>query len=88
MPFLSSDLMRCAAGLTPLKTWRFSVATLLGIIPASFLLAHFGEALVAGNMRALGVTGLALGAVTLLPVVWKITTTSIRELMKHIVQTR
>ncbi|WP_290702256.1 TVP38/TMEM64 family protein [Amphritea sp.] len=44
MPFISFDLMSYAAGVTTLSYWRFLLATAIGILPASFLLAHFGEA--------------------------------------------
>lgn len=43
MPFISFDLMSYAAGVTTLSYWRFLLATAIGILPASFLLAHFGE---------------------------------------------
>ncbi|KNC55892.1 SNARE associated Golgi protein [Thecamonas trahens ATCC 50062] len=56
MPFLSFDIISYAAGLTPLRTWRFAVATLFGIIPASFLLAHFGDELASGDWRRAGLT--------------------------------
>lgn len=42
MPFVSFDMISYAAGLSRLHAWRFALATLAGIIPASFLLAHFG----------------------------------------------
>ncbi|AJY52787.1 MULTISPECIES: TVP38/TMEM64 family protein [Halomonadaceae] len=71
MPFLSFDVLSYAAGLTPLKAWRFAVATLLGIIPASFLLAHFGDELASSDLRRAGLTVLALGTITLLPLAWK-----------------
>jgi hypothetical protein len=48
-------------GLTPLRTWRFAVATFLGIIPASLLLAHFGDEFASGNLWRAGVTVLVLG---------------------------
>jgi uncharacterized membrane protein YdjX (TVP38/TMEM64 family) len=44
MPFVSFDLMSYAAGVTVLSYWRFLLATAIGIAPASFLLAHFGDA--------------------------------------------
>lgn len=72
MPFLSFDIISYAAGLTPLKTWRFAIATLTGIVPASFLLAHFGGELASGDWRRAGMTVIALGFVTLLPAAWKI----------------
>ncbi|ESR23981.1 TVP38/TMEM64 family protein [Lutibaculum baratangense] len=71
LPFLSFDVISYAAGATPLKLWRFAVATLAGILPASFLLAHFGDELGSGDLRRVGLTVLALGAITLLPLMWK-----------------
>ncbi|MDZ7752918.1 MAG: TVP38/TMEM64 family protein [Gammaproteobacteria bacterium] len=49
MPFISFDAVSYAAGVTPLAFWRFALATLAGILPASFLLAHFGSELAAGG---------------------------------------
>lgn len=43
VPFISFDLVSYAAGITALTFGRFLVATAIGILPASFLLAHFGE---------------------------------------------
>lgn len=60
LPFVSFDLVSYGAGLTPLKAWRFALATLLGLIPASFLLAHFGGELSQANM------GLAMNAMLLI----------------------
>jgi uncharacterized membrane protein YdjX (TVP38/TMEM64 family) len=72
MPFLSFDLVSYAAGLTPLTFWRFAVATLLGIAPASFLLAHFGSTVASADARRVGVAVLALGTITLVPVAIKV----------------
>lgn len=49
LPFVSFDLVSYAAGLTVLSFARFALATLAGILPASFLLAHFGSTLSSGN---------------------------------------
>jgi uncharacterized membrane protein YdjX (TVP38/TMEM64 family) len=49
LPFLSFDIVSYAAGLTVLRPWRFAVATLAGIAPTSFLLAHFGSEMVTGE---------------------------------------
>ncbi len=43
MPFISFDIISYTAGLSILSFWRFALATLAGIAPASFLLAHFGS---------------------------------------------
>lgn len=69
VPFISFDIVSYAAGLTPLALWRFALATILGILPASFVLAHFGgEITSADPTRVLGAV-LALGIVTGAPVI-------------------
>lgn len=84
MPFLSFDIISYAAGLTPLTTWRFAAATLLGIVPASFLLAHFGAELASGDWGRTGLTVLALGLITLLPVAWKVAPARFRASLVHL----
>jgi uncharacterized membrane protein YdjX (TVP38/TMEM64 family) len=68
LPFVSFDLVSYAAGLTLLSAWRFALATLAGIIPASFLLAHFGHELSGGEAGVFLYTALGLGLVTAIPV--------------------
>ncbi len=71
MPFVSFDLISYAAGLSVLHFWRFALATLAGIAPASFLLAHLGTAVAAGEAGALTwAAALGMGAVTGAPLVW------------------
>jgi uncharacterized membrane protein YdjX (TVP38/TMEM64 family) len=72
LPFISFDVVSYAAGLTPLSLWRFVVATLAGIIPASFLLAHFGAEMVSADTRRIAISVLALGALTLIPIAVKV----------------
>ena len=67
LPFISFDLVSYAAGLTPLTAWRFAAATLAGIVPASFLLAHFGVEMASADPRRIAISVLALGAITLIP---------------------
>ncbi len=67
LPFLSFDLVSYAAGLTPLAAWRFAVATLAGIVPASFLLAHFGDEMASTDTTRITVAVVALGVITLIP---------------------
>ena len=69
LPFVSFDIVSYAAGLTPLTWWRFAVATLLGILPASFALAHFGDEMATGDAQGIALAALALGLLTALPVV-------------------
>ncbi|MDT8383243.1 MAG: VTT domain-containing protein [Gammaproteobacteria bacterium] len=66
LPFISFDLVSYAAGVTPLRFWRFCLATLAGIIPTSFLLAHFGAEMASGESERIGTTLLLLGIVSLL----------------------
>lgn len=72
LPFISFDLVSYAAGLTVLSWWRFAVATLAGILPASFLLAHFGGEMADGDSRQIMLSVLALGAITLIPIAAKL----------------
>lgn len=83
MPFLSFDIISYAAGLTPLTVWRFVLATLLGIIPASFVLAHFGDELASADLTKAALTVLALGAFTLLPVAWKFLSSRCRSAIER-----
>jgi len=68
LPFISFDIISYAAGLTPLKPWRFATATLAGIIPVSFLLAHVGGEMASGETERTLYAVLALGILTLLPI--------------------
>ncbi|MEN8740857.1 MAG: VTT domain-containing protein [Phaeobacter gallaeciensis] len=70
MPFVSFDMISYAAGLSRLHAWRFALATLAGIIPASFLLAHFGGEAVSGDFERATWAVLGLGLVTGLPLLW------------------
>ncbi len=72
LPFVSFDLVSYAAGLTVLSFWRFALATLAGIVPASFVLAHFGSEIATGSGDRIMVSILVLGGLTLIPVVAKL----------------
>ena len=71
LPFISFDILSYAAGLTSLAFWRFAISTLAGIIPISFLLAHFGGELGSADMQRVTITVLLLGGITLLPIAVK-----------------
>ncbi|WP_435259922.1 TVP38/TMEM64 family protein [Thioclava sp. FR2] len=70
MPFMSFDMISYAAGFSRLHAWRFALATLAGIIPASFLLAHFGGEAVSGDFGRGTWAVFGLGLVTGLPMLW------------------
>jgi len=65
LPFISFDMVSYAAGITPLTFWRFFLATLAGIIPSSFLLAHFGSELASAEASNIAITILLLGVISL-----------------------
>lgn len=67
LPFVSFDAMSYAAGLSKLHAWRFALATLAGILPASFVLAHFGSAAMEGGFGAGEWVAIGLGLATGLP---------------------
>ena len=68
LPFVSFDIVSYFAGLTVLSFWRFSLATLAGIAPTSFLLAHFGKEMGTGDVDRILLSVLALGGLTLVPI--------------------
>lgn len=70
MPFVSFDMISYAAGLSRLHAWRFAIATLAGIVPASFLLAHFGGEAASGDLGRTTWAVLGLGLVTGVPLLW------------------
>lgn len=72
LPFISFDLVSYGAGLTPLKLWRFALATFGGLIPSSFLLAHFGGEMAVGDFENTVTTLLLLGLITLIPFAGKV----------------
>jgi len=69
LPFMSFDVVSYAAGLTVLSTWRFAIATIAGVAPISFLLAHFGAEMASGETNRIILSALALGGLTLIPVI-------------------
>lgn len=71
LPFISFDIVSYAAGLTEITWWRFLLATTVGIIPASFLLAHFGSKMGSGDPGRIGITVLLLGFMTAIPIAVK-----------------
>lgn len=72
LPFISFDIVSYAAGVTKITWWRFLLATTVGIIPVSFLLAHFGSEMGSGNQARIGLTVLLLGFVTVIPIAVKV----------------
>jgi uncharacterized membrane protein YdjX (TVP38/TMEM64 family) len=72
LPFISFDAVSYAAGLTSLDTWRFAIATLAGIAPASFALAYFGGEMASGNTQRIVTTVTLLFGFTFAPALVKL----------------
>lgn len=68
VPFVSFDAVSYVAGLTPLSFWRFALATLLGVMPISFVLAFFGDEFVSSDPAGMIAIAVLIGGVTLLPI--------------------
>lgn len=79
LPFISFDIVSYAAGLTLLSFWRFAIATLVGITPTSFLLAHFGGEMASGESDRIMLSVLALGGITLIPLAVKLVRDRLRR---------
>lgn len=67
IPFISFDIISYAAGLTRISYIQFALATFVGILPASFLLAHLGGKMSGNTAEQMFITILFLGAITLIP---------------------
>ena len=50
VPFVHMDPISYVAGLTPLRLWRFVVATFAGITPMSFVLVTLGDRVAASDL--------------------------------------
>ncbi len=67
MPFVGFDIICYVAGPTALAFWRFAVATMAGIVPAGFLLAHFGSAMVTESANRVALAALIPGLLIAVP---------------------
>ena len=73
IPFISFDAISYAAGLTKISYMQFSIATLLGIIPMSFLLAHLGSEIDMSDLESLMLTVFLIGFITIIPLIYSLT---------------
>jgi uncharacterized membrane protein YdjX (TVP38/TMEM64 family) len=72
IPGINLDAMSYVAGVTPIATWRFCVATLAGLIPYTLLLVAIGQQLVSlGATELLIFLALVLGLAAM-PVIWRL----------------
>ncbi|MEC8917007.1 MAG: VTT domain-containing protein [Pseudomonadota bacterium] len=64
VPFIPFDAVSYAAGPTLLAFWHFFIATLAGVIPTAYLIATFGEVLIATDSRGLTVALILVSGIT------------------------
>jgi uncharacterized membrane protein YdjX (TVP38/TMEM64 family) len=72
VPFISFDAVSYAAGLTPLGFWRFALATFVGVVPISFLLAYFGDEFITAGPARMMVITILVGGITLVPILLRL----------------
>jgi uncharacterized membrane protein YdjX (TVP38/TMEM64 family) len=65
IPVIPYDIVSYAMGLSPIQFWRFSIATLAGLIPTSFFLAHVGGELMDVNIQEM-LSGMMIAGLLLL----------------------
>lgn len=70
LPFVSFDAVSYLAGLSRIHLWRFLLATLAGILPASFVLAHLGAEAMSGGSGVTNWLAIGLGLLTAAPLVF------------------
>ena len=86
IPFISFDIVSYAAGLTRISYLQFAIATFIGIIPASFMLAHFGGELHSDDLTKMLFTILILGMITVVPLLGSLLLHKARKENQHIEQ--
>ena len=72
LPFISFDIVSYIAGFTSLQFWRFFIATLAGIAPASFLLGHFGSELSSAETFRVGIALIVVSLFVVVSVIFRI----------------
>lgn len=69
VPFISFDAVSYVAGVTPLRAWRFVVATVAGVTPVSFALTYAGDQFVFQDATGTTIAIAVVGLITLVPIV-------------------
>src|SRR5689334_11261830 len=72
LPLLNLDAVSYVAGITPLRLWRFALATFGGLLPYTVLLVSFGNGLMSGTWAQLAVPATLLAALLILLVALKL----------------
>jgi uncharacterized membrane protein YdjX (TVP38/TMEM64 family) len=84
LPVVSFDIVSYGAGLTKMSLKKFSVATLLGMLPLTFIYNYFGSTLVASHGLALILGGIMVFFFFVFPtLVERYDLFSMRKFFKH-----
>ncbi len=67
VPFIHLDPISYVAGLTPLRFWRFAVATIAGVTPMQFVLVYLGDRISETEMDPRLVVALLVLGLVILP---------------------
>jgi uncharacterized membrane protein YdjX (TVP38/TMEM64 family) len=71
IPGINLDALSYVAGVTPIATWRFCLATFGALLPYTVLLVAIGRQLVALGPTEFLIVLVAILAVSLIPVLWR-----------------
>ncbi len=71
LPIFQFDIISYGAGLTNISPWKFAAATLLGMIPATFLFVHTGQGIFATSLYSTLLAIAVIIAIFLMPILIK-----------------
>jgi uncharacterized membrane protein YdjX (TVP38/TMEM64 family) len=70
-PFFQFDIVSYGAGLTKISLPKFAIATLIGMLPTTFLFVRFGDFMVVPSWIGISLTILLITAIFVIPVMLK-----------------
>ena len=68
VPFVNLDIFSYVAGITRLTLWRFTLATLAGLVPYNFLIVYLGDRMAGVGADRTVLMALLVGGLVLAPV--------------------
>lgn len=67
-PFFQFDIISYGAGLTNISLKRFAIATILGMIPMTYVFTNFGGGLFFGNFLTITLSALLIVSIFIVPI--------------------
>lgn len=71
IPFFQFDIVSYGAGLTKMPLWKFILATIIGMIPTTFLFVKFGSSLAIDSWISILFSLLLIIGIFVLPIIFK-----------------